>query len=127
VCSYVFSHVPSTLLLYALSLHDALPILLIVLTLVLGRQVLRRLGLLVTALRGLSAGHGDLTQRVEIHSADEVGDMADAVNLFLAKLQPIVQEARAIAVQTGAEIDALATRSDAASAAAERQRDEVVG
>ncbi|MFI8741712.1 methyl-accepting chemotaxis protein [Pseudomonas sp. NPDC077451] len=51
--------------------------------------------------------------------------MADAVNLFLAKLQPIVQEARAIAVQTGAEIDTLGNRSRSAAAAAERQRDEV--
>lgn len=102
-------------------------LLLLVVTLVLGRQVLRRLGLLNTALRGLSAGHGDLTQRVKIHSADEVGEMADAVNLFLAKLQPIVQEARAIAVQTGAEIDTLGNRSRSAAAAAERQRDEVAG
>lgn len=100
-------------------------LLLLAVTLVMGRQVLRRLGLLEAALRGLSAGHGDLTQRLDIHSADEVGDMADAVNLFLAKLQPIVQEARSIAVQTGAEIDALATRSNAATAAADRQRDEV--
>lgn len=102
-------------------------LLLLAVTLVLGRQVLRRLGLLNTALRGLSAGHGDLTQRVKIHSADEVGEMADAVNLFLAKLQPIVQEARAIAVQTGAEIDTLGNRSRAAAAAAARQRDEVAG
>ncbi|HCJ27917.1 MAG TPA: methyl-accepting chemotaxis protein, partial [Pseudomonas sp.] len=103
----------ATTLLWKISLGLAATgvLLLVAVTLVLGRQVLRRLGLLVAALRGLSAGHGDLTQRVEIHSADEVGDMADAVNLFLAKLQPIVQEARAIAVQTGAEIDALGTRS----------------
>jgi len=119
----------ATTLLWKISLGLAATgvLLLVAVTLVLGRQVLRRLGLLVAALRGLSAGHGDLTQRVEIHSADEVGDMADAVNLFLAKLQPIVQEARAIAVQTGAEIDALGTRSDAAAAAAGRQRDEVAG
>lgn len=111
----------------ALAVTGAL--LLLAVTLVLGRQVLRRLGLLSTALRGLSAGHGDLTQRVEIHSADEVGEMADAVNVFLAKLQPIVQEARRIAVQTGAEIDTLGhrSRSAAAAAAAERQRDEVAG
>ncbi|WP_457933601.1 methyl-accepting chemotaxis protein [Pseudomonas sp. SA195] len=53
--------------------------------------------------------------------------MAEAANRFLAKLQPIVQEARAIAVQTGAEIDALGNRSSAAASAAERQRDEVAG
>lgn len=119
----------ATSLLWQISLGLAVTgaLLLIAVTLVLGRQVLRRLGLLVTALRGLSDGHGDLTQRVKIHSADEVGDMADAVNLFLAKLQPIVQEARAIAVQTGTEIAALSTRSNAAEAAAERQRGEVAG
>lgn len=119
----------ATTLLWKISLGLAATgaLLLIAITLVLGRQVLRRLSKLVAALRGLSDGHGDLTQRVEIHSADEVGDMADAVNLFLAKLQPIVQEARTIAVQTGAEIDALGSRSNAAAAAAERQRDEVAG
>jgi methyl-accepting chemotaxis protein len=119
----------ATTLLWKISLGLALTgaLLLIAITLVLGRQVLRRLSLLVTALRGLSDGHGDLTQRVEIHSADEVGDMANAVNLFLAKLQPIVQEARAIATQTGIEIEALGTRSGSAAAAAGRQRDEVAG
>lgn len=119
----------ATTLLWQISLCLAIAgvLLLVALTLVLGRQVLRRLGLLVTALRGLCAGHGDLTQRVEIHSADEVGDMADAVNLFLARLQPIVQEARSIATQTGKEIDALGIRSNSAAAAAERQRDEVAG
>lgn len=119
----------ATTLLWQISLCLAIVgvLLLVALTLVLGRQVLRRLGLLVRALRGLSAGHGDLTQRVEIHSTDEVGEMADAVNQFLAKLQPIVQEARAIAMQTGAQIDALGTRSNSAAAAAGRQRDEVAG
>ena len=119
----------ATTLLWQISLGLALTgaLLLVALTLVLGRQVLRRLGLLIKALRDLSAGHGDLTQRVKIHSSDEVGDMAEAVNQFLTKLQPIVQEARAIAVQTGAQIDALGSRSSAAAAAAERQRDEVAG
>ena len=119
----------ATTLLWQISIGLAVTgaLLLVALTLVLGRQVLRRLGLLIDALRGLSAGNGDLTQRVKIQSKDEVGDMAEAVNRFLAKLQPIVQEARAIAVQTGAEIDALGNRSSAAASAAERQRDEVAG
>lgn len=119
----------ATALLWQISLCLVIAgaLLLVALTLVLGRQVLRRLGLLVAALRDLSAGHGDLTQRVKIHCADEVGEMAEAVNLFLARLQPIVQEARDIASQTGAEIGALGTRSDSAAAAAERQRNEIAG
>ncbi|WP_043239255.1 methyl-accepting chemotaxis protein [Stutzerimonas azotifigens] len=100
---------------------------LVAVTLVLGRRVLHRLRLLVAALQDLSAGEGDLTRRVAISSRDEVGEMASAVNAFVAKLQPIVAEARGIAVRTKTEIDALGTRSAAAEAAAASQRDNVAG
>ncbi|WP_443218210.1 methyl-accepting chemotaxis protein [Pseudomonas sp. Gutcm_11s] len=53
--------------------------------------------------------------------------MADAVNQFIAKLQPIVREAGEVAQRTGEEIRSLAQRSAAAEAAAGRQRDEVAG
>ena len=98
---------------------------LIVLAVVLGRRVVVRLRTLIAALDDLAAGEGDLTRRIEIDSRDEVGEMASAVNRFVAKLQPIVREAGEVAVRTGQEIGALATRSAAAESAAERQRDEV--
>jgi methyl-accepting chemotaxis protein len=98
---------------------------LLVVALVLGWRVLSRLQLLIAALRDLAAGEGDLTRRVQLDSRDEVGDMATAVNSFLAKLQPIVREAGEVATLTGQEIGHLASRSALAEAAAERQRDEV--
>jgi methyl-accepting chemotaxis protein len=64
---------------------------------------------------------------VQLDSDDEVGEMADAVNRFIAKLQPIIREAGEVAQRTGEEIRSLATRSAAAEAAAGRQRDEVAG
>jgi methyl-accepting chemotaxis protein len=100
---------------------------LLVVALVLGWRVLSRLRLLITAMNDLAAGEGDLTRRVELHSRDEVGEMAAAVNRFVAKLQPIVREAGEVAVRTGQEIQSLAARSVAAESAAERQRDEVAG
>ncbi|MBU3056316.1 MAG: methyl-accepting chemotaxis protein [Pseudomonas indica] len=100
---------------------------LVVLALVLGRTVVSRLRLLIAALNDLAAGEGDLTRRVELHSRDEVGDMAAAVNRFVAKLQPIVREAGEVAQRTGVEIAGLSSRSAAAEAAAGRQRDEVSG
>nr|WP_043310387.1 methyl-accepting chemotaxis protein [Pseudomonas sp. ML96] len=95
--------------------------------LVLGWRVLSRLQLLIGALKDLAAGEGDLTRRVQLDSNDEVGEMADAVNQFIAKLQPIVREAGDVAQRTGEEIRSLAQRSAAAEAAAGRQRDEVAG
>ncbi|WP_394560609.1 methyl-accepting chemotaxis protein [Aquipseudomonas alcaligenes] len=98
-----------------------------VVALVLGWRVLSRLQLLIGALKDLAAGEGDLTRRVQLDSNDEVGEMADAVNQFIAKLQPIVREAGDVAQRTGEEIRSLAQRSAAAEAAAGRQRDEVAG
>ncbi|MEK1939907.1 MAG: methyl-accepting chemotaxis protein [Pseudomonas sp.] len=100
---------------------------LLTLAVVLGRRVVNKLHLQIAALNDLAAGEGDLTRRIEVTSHDEIGDMAIAVNRFVEKLQPIVREAGEVAVSTGVEIKGLATRSVAAEAAAERQRDEVAG
>ncbi|MBB1518057.1 methyl-accepting chemotaxis protein [Aquipseudomonas guryensis] len=102
-------------------------LMLVAVALVLGWRVLSRLQLLIAALQDLAAGEGDLTRRVQLDSADEVGDMADAVNRFIAKLQPIVREAGEVAQRTGEEIRSLALRSASAEAASVRQRDEVAG
>ena len=97
----------------------------LVVALVLGWRVLSRLRLLSAALNDLAAGEGDLTRRVSIDSQDEVGEMADAVNRFIAKLQPIVRESGEVALRTGEQIRSLTQRGVAAEAAAGRQRDEV--
>ncbi|MBD8603280.1 methyl-accepting chemotaxis protein [Pseudomonas sp. CFBP 8771] len=100
-------------------------VMLVVLTAVLGRRVVHRLRLLVGALDDLAAGEGDLTKRVAIHSRDEIGDMAAAVNRFVDKLQPIVREAGEVAHKTGIEIGSMAQRNAGADDAARLQRDEV--
>ncbi|MDE3737523.1 methyl-accepting chemotaxis protein [Metapseudomonas resinovorans] len=100
---------------------------LLVLAVVLGRRVVVRLRLLITALNDLAAGEGDLTRRVQLDSRDEVGEMAAAVNRFVDKLQPIVREAGDVAQRTGVEIKALSERSQSAEAATQRQRSEVEG
>ena len=102
-------------------------VILLVLALVLGRRVVSKLHTLIAVLNDWAAGEGDLTRRVELNSRDEIGDMASAVNRFVAKLQPIVREAGEVASLTGQEIGHLAARSAAAESAAERQRDEVAG
>ncbi|MBD8624203.1 methyl-accepting chemotaxis protein [Pseudomonas sp. CFBP 13727] len=100
-------------------------VMLVVLAAVLGRRVVHRLRLLVGALDDLAAGEGDLTKRVAIHSRDEIGDMAAAVNRFVDKLQPIVREAGEVAHKTGIEIGSMAQRNAGADDAARLQRDEV--
>ncbi len=98
---------------------------LLLLAVVLGRRVVNRLKLLISAMDDLAAGEGDLTKRVQINSKDELGDMASAVNRFVDKLQPIVREAGDVAQRTGVEIGAMTLRNAGADKAAGMQRDEV--
>ncbi|MES2870353.1 MAG: methyl-accepting chemotaxis protein [Pseudomonadota bacterium] len=98
---------------------------LLLLAVVLGRRVVNKLLLLIAALDDLAAGEGDLTKRVGLHSQDEIGDMAAAVNRFVDKLQPIVREAGDVAQRTGVEIGVMTLRNAGADAAAQLQRDEV--
>lgn len=100
-------------------------VVLLLLAVVLGRRVVSKLLLLINALNDLAAGDGDLTKRVGLHSKDEIGDMAAAVNRFIDKLQPIVREAGDVAQRTGVEIGAMTVRNAGANAAAQLQRDEV--
>ena len=92
---------------------------------VLGWRVVSKLHLLIAALDDLAAGEGDLTRRIALQGQDEVGEMAAAVNRFVAKLQPIVREAGEVAGRTASEIIDLGQRSAVAEAATRRQSEVV--
>ncbi|MDR6228672.1 methyl-accepting chemotaxis protein [Pseudomonas sp. SORGH_AS199] len=100
-------------------------VMVVAVALVLGRRVLRRIGVLQRALDDLAAGEGDLTRRLQLGQGDEIQALGGAVDRFLAKLQPLVGEAHGVAARTGEEIRGLAGSSATAEAAALRQREEV--
>lgn len=56
------------------------------------RSISRPVEDMLHTLHDLHAGDGDLTRRLRKNSADEVGQMADAFNLFLDKLQVAIGE-----------------------------------
>jgi methyl-accepting chemotaxis protein len=53
----------------------------------------------VVALQNIAEGDADLTQRIQIKSKDEIGDMAHWFNQFTASLQTLVQEITANATE----------------------------
>lgn len=68
----------------------------------------------VTAsLKNVAEGEGDLTQRIQITSKDEIGELSHWFNLFIEKLQKMIQDiskssqslARSVDVTTGASRD----------------------
>ena len=81
----------------------------------------------------LASGDGDLTQRVVVHSRDEVGQMATAVNTFLDKIAQLVVATRGVSedmvsatadissasLKIAERIEAQSGQTDSAAAAAE--------
>ena len=41
-------------------------------------------------IKGIDEGHGDLTQRVSVERMDEIGKLANGINIFLKKLQDVL-------------------------------------
>ncbi len=75
------------------------------------RFVARPLGRVVSMLRDIAQGEGDLTARLELNSADEIGELAGWFNTFVEKLQEVIRQ---IAENIDALGRAASTMSDVA-------------
>lgn len=75
-----------TLLCIALFAGVALPLM------ISTRSVTRPINRTVAMLKDISEGEGDLTRRLEIIKADEIGDLAGYFNSFLDKLQAMIKK-----------------------------------
>ena len=64
----------------------------VLLTWLITRLVVRPLSLITDRLQDIAQGEGDLTQRLEIQSNDEVGDVAQQFNTFVSKIQGTIAE-----------------------------------
>lgn len=57
----------------------------------LRRRVSKPLKQLVQGMREIAEGNGDLTRRLEENGKDEIGQVADAFNIFIGKLQTVTE------------------------------------
>ncbi len=56
------------------------------------RLVVRPIEIISSRVKDIAEGEGDLTQRVDYKSSDELGSLADNINLFISNIQNIVGE-----------------------------------
>ncbi len=98
--------------------------LLVALALIMINRVLSKVKTLTAALEDLAKG-GDLTQKINISSKDEIGDMATSVNEFLAKTRELILEANKAADNTSSRVEAMITTTDEVNHAVSRQKDEI--
>jgi hemerythrin-like metal-binding protein len=105
----------------------------IVIAFVLTRIIITPIKKVVAALKDISQGDGDLTQRIDINTRDEIGELAKWFNAFISRLNHIIVdigsnsetvtassgELLVISEQMSEDSQDLASRSNSVSAAAE--------
>ena len=85
----------------------------------LARSITRRLGVASRAFAEIAEGSGDLTQRVNIQSRDEVGQLAAGFNSFAEELNSLIGGAKQHVQRSNALSADLSSNSEQSSSAAE--------
>ncbi|RUO78822.1 hypothetical protein CWI84_09660 [Idiomarina tyrosinivorans] len=71
------------------------------------RRLVKPLKLLTRRLSAMASDGGDLTQRIDIDSDDEVGELAQSFNRFIANLRNIVDAVRESSLQLAQRVDSI--------------------
>ncbi len=86
------AHTVTQMMIWILVSGLVLALLVSTVNLLLSRRILGPLQLTAQALLDIAEGEGDLTRRLDVHSRDEVGDVARGFNGFVDKIHQLVQE-----------------------------------
>ena len=94
----------------------------------IGRRISKPIRQVVVGLRDIAEGEGDLTMRLKVNGKDEVGEMAKWFNLFIDKLQGIIQQISTEAIGVGKasnELNATSANMTQGAEATSNQADKV--
>ncbi|QGZ71230.1 methyl-accepting chemotaxis protein [Aeromonas hydrophila] len=84
------------------------------------------LGRVAGALHDIAHGEGDLTVHINTRSKDEVGQLAESFNQFVARLHGIVSRLRDVTAELAAQSRAQAAGAHSRSQRVRQQQDEIV-
>ncbi len=78
--------------------------------------VTRPLDRMLERVRDIAEGDGDLTARIDVRGSDELGQLSDALNRFLERLQGLIREVRDTTADVAASAGVMASMADENSA-----------
>jgi methyl-accepting chemotaxis protein len=88
---------------------------------ILSHKITKPLKRVVTSLRDIADGEGDLTQNLEIASKDEVGELASNFNRFVKRLRDMVNRTRTVSIELAEATEKIRASSREVSGGANRQ------
>ncbi|MBQ4850753.1 methyl-accepting chemotaxis protein [Pseudoalteromonas sp. MMG012] len=80
---------------------------------------------LAETMREIASGDGDLTRRIDIHSKDEVGQLAEHMNTFIDKLRAMMLDTAAQASQLGNASEQLSAVSSSTNNEIQQEKEQV--
>jgi len=83
----------------------------IILALIIMNILYRPILVLKETVMGLSEGNGDLTQRIEVKTHDDLGQISEGVNAFIANLQSMMLEIREVTNHLNENVDRMKDQS----------------
>ena len=98
---------------------------LVALMLLLNRVIARPIRSIMFRIRDIAAGDGDLTQTLKFKSNDELGELAHWFNIFVGKLNNIVEDIRKNVGQLNAATGHLQHTTEQTDTSVTRQRDTI--
>ena len=90
------------------------------------RSIMRPMNQLLDRFRDISEGEGDLTQRVEVKSKDEFGELAKAFNRFVDDIQQVIFHAKRSAANVAEAAHEIAATNDQMTGNAENQSRQII-
>jgi len=89
------------------------------------KLMLRPARRLLSAMKGIASGEGDMTRRLAVESGDEFGQLAETFNQFVAHIQEVIREAQESATELKSHVVTLRESSHTSRESVERQQHEV--
>ena len=83
----------------------------VILAMVIMQVLYRPILVLKETMLGLSPGNGDLTQRIEVKTKDDLGEISESVNSFIASLQSMMLEIRQMTENLNENVDRMKDQS----------------
>ena len=87
-------------------------------------SISHRLGVVIGRMRDVAEGEGDLTQRIEVDSSDEISELGKWFNLFMDKLERLVSQVAQNTHRLASASQAISATSQQQTTSAEAQRDQ---
>ncbi|QNN21219.1 HAMP domain-containing protein [Planctomycetales bacterium ZRK34] len=95
-----------------------------VLALLLARMITKPVSAIVLRIRDIAEGEGDLTQRVDASSSDELGDLARWFNTFVEKIHNIILEVAGATQEVSSAATQIASSSEEMASGMKQQTEQ---